>query len=219
MQVYDSVAIKADVELGGSDQLFNLLFAREVQRSYGQEPEDILTLPLLEGTDGTQKMSKSAGNYIGIAEPPEEIYGKTMSIPDRVTERYLRLVSRLPEGEMTRVVAQHPRDAKASLARALVARLHGAAAAERAEQDFNAKFRQRDVGAAEIPEVAADGARDAASFVVEVMRWAPSVSQVRRVADQGGLSVNGEKVRFDHPLRDGDVVKFGKKNFARVRLR
>src|SRR5947209_2948457 len=121
-QAYDSVATHADLEVGGTDQLFNLLFGREVQRAYGQEPQDIAVFPLLEGLDGVQKMSKSLGNYIGVDEAPEQIYGKAMSIPDALTERYLRLVAGLSAAEVGGVLAMGPRDAKAALARRLVER-------------------------------------------------------------------------------------------------
>src|SRR6266702_7961796 len=118
-QAYDSVAIRADVEIGGTDQLFNLLYGREIQKAYGQEPQDVAVFPLLEGLDGTQKMSKSLGNYIGVSEAPEQIYGKTMSIPDSLTEKYLRLVSGLDSRQIAEVLAMKPRDAKAALARQL----------------------------------------------------------------------------------------------------
>ena len=141
-QAYDSVAIHADLEIGGTDQLFNLLFGREIQKAYGQEPQDIAVFPLIEGTDGVQKMSKSLGNYIGINEPPEQIYGKTMSIPDALIEKYVRLVSGFEAKKQDEVLAMKPRDAKAALARQLVKRLHGDAAAARAEADFDSKFRR-----------------------------------------------------------------------------
>src|SRR2546426_1853247 len=144
-QAYDSVAVRADVEIGGTDQLFNLLFGRDIQEAYGQEPQDIAVFPLLEGLDGTQKMSKSLGNYIGVSEAPEQIYGKTMSIPDRLLEKYVRLTSGLPRVEMDEVLALKPRDAKAALARRLVHRLHGEEAAARAEDDFETKVRRREV--------------------------------------------------------------------------
>src|SRR5712691_4762388 len=150
-QAYDSVAIHADVEIGGTDQLFNLLFGREIQKAYGKEPQDIAIFPLLEGTDGSMKMGKSLGNYIGLTEPPEEIYGKTMSIPDTLTEKYLRFVSGLTGQELEAVLAMKPRDAKAALARQLVKRLHGEEAAARAEADFDRKFRRR-----EMPEEVAE---------------------------------------------------------------
>src|SRR5260370_384518 len=144
-QAYDSVAVRADLEIGGTDQLFNLLFGREIQKTYGQEPQDIAVFPLLEGTDGTQKMSKSVGNYIGINEPPEQIYGKTMSIPDTLIEKYLRLISGLDGQRQAEVLGMKPRDAKAALAHQLVKRLHGDEAARRAEEDFNLKFRKREI--------------------------------------------------------------------------
>src|SRR5260370_1376036 len=124
-QAYDSVAIHADVEIGGTDQLFNLLFGREIQKAYGQEPQDIAVFPLLEGTDGSMKMGKSLGNYIGLTEPPQEIYGKTMSIPDTLTAKYLRLVSGLPADGIDRDLALKPRGPRAAFARRLVTRLHG----------------------------------------------------------------------------------------------
>ena len=141
-QAYDSVAVRADVEIGGTDQLFNLLFGREIQKAYGQEPQDIAVFPLLEGLDGSQKMSKSLNNYIGLTEPPEEIYGKTMSIPDSLTEKYLRLVSGLDPAELAKVLAMKPRDAKAALAWQLVKRLHGERRRSNAEADFDVKFRE-----------------------------------------------------------------------------
>src|SRR5207253_7925979 len=144
-QAYDSVAVEADVEIGGTDQLFNLLFGREIQKAYGQEPQDVAVFPLLEGTDGVQKMSKSLGNYIGINEPPEQIYGKTMSIRDELIERYVRLVSGLDPKQQAEVLALGPRDAKAALARQLVDRLHGDEAAKRAEEDFDLKFRRHEI--------------------------------------------------------------------------
>jgi tyrosyl-tRNA synthetase len=216
-QAYDSVAIRADLEIGGTDQLFNLLFGREVQRAYGQEPQDVAVFPLLEGTDGVQKMSKSLGNYIGIAEPAEQIYGKTMSIPDALTERYLRLVSGLDPAGIEAALAAGPRDAKGALARALVERLHGAEAAAAAEEDFRRKFVRRDVAAEDLPEVALAAGATVSEAAVAA-GFAESLSRARKVADQGGVSVNGEKVAFDHGLRDGDLVKFGKRNFVRVRV-
>lgn len=217
-QAYDSVAIRADLEVGGTDQLFNLLFAREIQRAYGQPAQDVAVFPLLEGLDGEIKMSKSINNYIGVAEPPEQIYGKAMSIPDRLTERYLRLVSGLGAGEVEAALSLPPRDAKASLARALVRRLHGPEAERRAEEDFDLKFRRRDAGQAEVPEVRVPAGATVADAAVRA-GFAPSFSQVRKVAEQGGVSVNGEKVGAGAAISDGDLVKFGKRNFVRVRVR
>ena len=203
-QAYDSVAIRADVEIGGTDQLFNLLFGREIQKAYGQEPQDIAVFPLVEGTDGAQKMSKSLNNYIGLTEPPEEIYGKTMKIPDGLIEKYVRLVSGLEQQEQFAVLAMKPRDAKAALARRLVSRLHGDEAAERAEEDFNVKFRRR-----EIPQDREHFDKpfsDLVSFLVAT-GIASSRNDARRLLEQGGVRINGEKVGPDaaNPVK-GDVV-------------
>ena len=217
-QAYDSVAVRADVEIGGTDQLFNLLFGREIQRAYGQPPQDIAVFPLLEGLDGVQKMSKSLGNYIGISEPPEQIYGKAMSIPDALTERYLRLVSGLPGVEVETVLALPARDAKAALARRLVARLHGEEAAAAAEEDFDRKFRRREaVDADTLAEVRVPAGTPVAQAIVAA-GLRPSFSKARELAVQGGVSVNGEKAAFDRVVGDGDVVKAGKKDFFRVRV-
>jgi tyrosyl-tRNA synthetase len=216
-QAYDSVAVKADVELGGTDQLFNLLFGREIQKSYGQEPQDIAVFPLLEGLDGEQKMSKSLGNYIGISEAPEQIYGKAMSIPDRLTEKYVRLISGLDVKQQAKVLAMSPRDAKAALARRLVARLHGEAAALRAEEDFNVKFRKREIPE-EMPEHATDNPGDLIGVLVECT-LAKSRGDARRLVDQGGVRINNEKVGAEATLKEGDVLQAGKRNFVRIRVR
>ena len=197
--------MKADVEIGGTDQLFNLLFGREIQKAYGQEPQDVAVFPLLEGTDGVQKMSKSLGNYIGINEPPEQIYGKTMSIRDELIERYVRLVSGLDPIQQAEVLALGPRDAKAALARQLVDRLHGDEAAKRAEEDFNTKFRKR-----EIPDQKEThtivGPTDLVSLLVAT-GIANSRNEARRLLEQGGVRVNKEKVGLDSPApAPGDVL-------------
>jgi tyrosyl-tRNA synthetase len=217
-QAYDSVAVRADVEVGGTDQLFNLLFGREVQRAYGQEPQDIAVFPLLEGVEGVQKMSKSLDNYIGIAEDPAQIYGKTMSIPDHLTARWLELVSGWGPDQVAAVLALGPRDAKAALASRLVERLHGEAAARAAEEDFAAKFRRRDVPPEDLPEHEPAAPRDLIGTLVE-LGWYPSRSHAKRVVEQGGAGVNGQKVGLDHQLKNGDVLKAGKKNFVRIRVR
>jgi len=216
-QAYDSVAVRADVEIGGTDQLFNLLFGRDIQEAYGQEPQDIAVFPLLEGLDGTQKMSKSLGNYIGVSEAPEQIYGKTMSIPDRLLEKYVRLTSGLGRKERDEVLALKPRDAKAALARRLVLRLHGEEAAASAEGDFETKFRRREVPE-DVPERAAGDLEDLLGALVET-GLARSRGDARRLIDQGGVRVNGEKIGLDWKLRDGDVVQAGKRNFVRIRKR
>jgi tyrosyl-tRNA synthetase len=202
-QAYDSVATNADVEIGGTDQLFNLLFGREIQKAYGQEPQDIAVFPLLEGTDGVQKMGKSLNNYIGLTELPEEIYGKTMSIPDGLIEKYVRLVSGLEPREQDDILAMKPRDAKAALARRLVTRLHGDQAAKHAEEDFNTKFRKREIPA---DREAYDGTpADMVSLLVET-GVASSRNDARRLVEQGGVRINGEKVGLDAIPVKGDVV-------------
>ncbi len=202
-QAYDSVAINADVEIGGSDQLFNLLFGRDIQAAFGQPPQDIAVFPLITGPDG-RRMSKSLGNYIGINEAPEQIYGKTMSIPDSLIADYVRLVSDLDTAQQAAVLALKPRDAKAALARRLVERLHGDGAAARAEEDFNVKFRKR-----EIPqdrEAYQKTVTDTVSFLVDT-GIATSRNDARRLLEQGGVRVNGEKVGLDSPApKTGDVV-------------
>ena len=216
-QAYDSVAVKADLEIGGTDQLFNLLFGREIQKASGQQPQDIAVFPLLEGTDGVHKMSKSLGNYIGINEPPEEIYGKTMSIPDQLIEKYLRLVSGLSPTDVEATLKLKPRDAKAALARRLLMRLHGEEAAARAEADFDRKFRQRD-----LPEFVADrvvsNPEDVVGTLVEV-EFSKTRGDAKRLIDQGGVRVNGEKASAETRLHDGDILQAGKRSFVRIRLR
>jgi tyrosyl-tRNA synthetase len=215
-QAYDSVAVRADVEIGGTDQLFNLLFGRDVQRAYGQQPQDVAVFPLLEGLDGVQKMSKSLGNYVGVAEPPEEIYGKTMSIPDTLTEKYLRLVSGVGREEVERTLALAPRDAKAALARQLVRRLYGEEAAARAEEDFEAKFRHR-----RRPD---DVPTYRTGFPVRVAEGlvragvARSNSEARRLLAQNGVRVNGQTVDDDRPLQPGDIVQVGKRHWLRFEV-
>jgi tyrosyl-tRNA synthetase len=212
-QAYDSVAIHADVEIGGTDQLFNLLFGREIQKAYGQQPQDVAVFPLMEGTDGVQKMSKSLANYIGLTEPPEEIYGKTMSIPDRLTEMYVRFISGLDAKAQEVAMAMKPRDAKATLARQLVNRLHGRDAAERAEEDFNRKFRQR-----ETPEQIEDFA---AAFPIRLVEGlvtsglARSNGEARRLIEQRGVKVDGVVATGDDPLRPNVVVQVGKRRWMR----
>ncbi len=208
-QAYDSVAVDADLEIGGTDQLFNLLYGRDIMRGYGKTPQDVAVFPLLEGLDGVNKMSKSLDNYIGITEPPGEIYGKVMSIPDAMTARYAKLLLQIDQ------VAADPRDAKAEVARGLVDRLHGPAAAAEAEAEWERRFRQRQQPT-EIPEL-----RPSQPNLITVILeagFAKSASEARRLLQQGGVRANGEKAADDRQLSDGDVVSVGKRNFVRVRL-
>jgi tyrosyl-tRNA synthetase len=216
-QAYDSVAIKADVEIGGTDQLFNLLFGREIQKAYGQEPQDIAVFPLLEGTDGVQKMGKSLGNYIGLIEPPEEIYGKTMSIPDTLIEKYVRLVSGIDPQHQAAVLALKPRDAKAALAFQLVRRLQGDEAARRAEEDFDTKFRKREIPQ-DLREIRPSDPEDLSGTLVEA-GLARSRGEANRLIEQGGVYVKGTRMSgLPFRLEDGDVLQVGKRRFVRIRL-
>jgi len=227
VQGYDSVALKADLELGGTDQKFNLLMGREVQKEHGQPPQCILTLPLLEGTDGVNKMSKSLGNTIGITEPPGEIFGKLMSISDELMWRYIELLSfGLPQeiDEEKRAIEQggNPRDVKFAFAQEIVARFHGSDAAQLAATDFTARFTRHEVPE-DLPEVklTAKGAGLALSQVLKQAGLTASTSEALRMIEQGGVKVNGEKVSDKaHQLARGAhvVLQVGKRKFARVTL-
>jgi tyrosyl-tRNA synthetase len=225
VQGYDSVALKADLELGGTDQKFNLLMGREVQKEHGQAPQCILTLPLLEGTDGVNKMSKSLGNYVGISEPPDEIFGKLMSISDELMWRYLELLSFGPEKieAKKRAVEQggNPRDVKFELARDIVERFHGKSAAEAASANFTARFARNETPE-NIPEVNIS-AQDALPLA-QVLKQAgltASVSEAARMIEQGGIKIDGAKVS-DKSLKLARgvtvVLQVGKRKFARVTL-
>jgi tyrosyl-tRNA synthetase len=228
-QAYDSVALHADVELGGTDQTFNLLVGRDLQRATGQEPQVTLTVPLLEGLDGVQKMSKSLGNYIGIDEPPDDIFGKLMSVPDTMMWRYFELLTRLDDAEIATLRAGHPMDAKKRLASMITAQYHGQAAAVAAQDRFARIFQQRQQPeAAEVLHVdsaALDGEdRAGDSSLVRVLVAAgmtPSSSEARRMIRQGAVDVDGERVAdVNARITHGDhLVRVGKRVFKRVVLR
>lgn len=201
VQGYDSVALRADVELGGTDQKFNLLMAREVQRAYGQEPEVIMTTPLLEGLDGVNKMSKSLGNYIGITDSPDDIYGKTMSISDALMWRYYELLTDLTVNEISSLKTKveigeaHPRDVKSALAKRLVADFHSKQAADRAEEEFIRRFRQHEAPSdLETRSISiASGGLKLVDLLVKC-ELAPSKAEARRLISQGGVRINGDRV-------------------------
>jgi len=204
-QAYDSVAVDADLEIGGTDQLFNLLFGRDIMRAYGKTPQDVAVFPLLEGLDGVQKMSKSLGNYIGITEPPAEAYGKVMSIPDPMTARYAKLLLELdPAG-----LPAHPRDAKALVARKLVERLHGPAAAAAAERDFDLRFRQRE-SVEVLRELALKQPTNVISALLE-NGLVGSASEAKRLLSQGGVRINGEKVLQNREIHEDSTIEVGKR--------
>lgn len=231
MQGYDSVALKSDVELGGTDQKFNLLMGRQLQREYGQEEQVILTLPLIEGLDGEQKMSKSLGNYIGIDEEPNDMYGKAMSVPDSLMLKYFELATDLSGEALVSLREQldsgalHPRDAKMRLARTFVRMYHGDAQAEEAERHFKTVFQQQALPEA-IPEVAVREAdlEDGQLWVVKLLTHldlVPSNGEARRMIKQGAVKIDEQKVEavnVDVPVRDGMIVQVGKRKFARVHV-
>jgi tyrosyl-tRNA synthetase len=218
MQGYDSVAIDADVELGGTDQKFNLLLGRDIQRAYGKPEQVILTVPLLTGTDGEKKMSKSLGNYIGVTDAPQEIYGKTLSIPDTSLESwYSLLLGAAPDP------ALGPREAKRALARALVERFWSAEDAVAAEAHFDRVIVGGDAPE-EVDEVSFSPTGDAVHLpALLAAAFGVSSSAARRLIGQGGVRIDGEPVAGDlldlaRAQVDGKVVQFGKRRFARVRL-
>ena len=223
MQGYDSVALKSDLELGGTDQKFNLLVGRALQSEYGQEPQCILTMPLLEGLDGVDKMSKSKGNYIGISEAPNDMYAKLLSISDTLMWRYYTLLSFKSEDEIARLKAEvdsgrNPKDVKVALAKEITARFHSAAAAESAEQDFD--LRSRGGIPDNLPELSITGAPMGIGALLRDASLAPSSSEALRLVDGGGVRIDGCVVS-DRGLKLGAgtyVLQVGKRKFARVTL-
>ncbi len=223
MQGYDSVALESDLELGGTDQKFNLLVGREVQKQYGQEPQCILTMPLLEGLDGVEKMSKSKGNYVGISEKPSEMFGKLMSISDELMWRYYELLSFRSLDEIAQLRrdvdgGRNPRDVKVLLAQEIVARFHSQADAERALEDFNA--RAKGGVPDDIPEVSLQGAPLGIAQLLKQAGLVPSTSEANRNIEQGGVRIDGEAVSDKGAKIDAGtyVVQVGKRRFARVTL-
>jgi len=227
VQGYDSVALGADVELGGTDQKFNLLVGRQLQETHGQEPQIVLTMPLLEGLDGVQKMSKSLGNTIAIDDPPETIFGKLMSVSDALMWRYFELLSFRPLGEidaLRRAVdsGRNPRDVKFELAREIVARFHSAVAAERAQSDFTARFAHGAIPenlVEQVIEIAAASVRLTA--ILKDLGLVASASEASRKIDEGAVRVNQDKVSSHrHELAAGQtyIVSVGKRAYAKIRL-
>lgn len=227
VQGYDSVALRADVELGGTDQKFNLLVGRELQKQEGQEPQCVLTMPLLEGLDGVNKMSKSLGNYIGITEPPREIFGKVMSISDDLMVRYYELLSdvdlahlqQVRDGIAGRTGGLHPMESKKALARELVARFYDAAQACQAEQDFVQQFKKKEIPE-DIPTVALPESEPL--WICRLLTQAGLVSsngEARRLIQQGAVKLEGERVdnpELEVPAAGSLVVQAGKRRFARI---
>jgi len=231
MQGYDSVQLKADIELGGNDQKFNMLVGRDLQREYGQEPQVTITLPILEGLDGKKKMSKSLKNYVGISEPPKEMFGKLMSIPDELMEKYFILATSVPmediqarmegikKGEL------HPREVKKELARTIIAVYHGEAQAREAEAEFEKVFHNREIPQ-EMPEfqLEPETLSEGKIWIVKLLNLtglAESKKEAGRLLSQGAVSLNGEKLAsadLDLAPQDGMVLKVGSRKFIRLRL-
>jgi tyrosyl-tRNA synthetase len=227
MQGYDSVAMKSDVELGGTDQKFNLLVGRELQKDWGQEPQCILTMPLLEGLDGVNKMSKSLGNYVGIDEPANEIFGKLMSVSDELMWRYFELLSFRPMNEIALwrsevAGGRNPRDVKVALAQEIVERFHGKAAAESALSEFEARFRHGEMPE-DMPEVTLSVPAGGLA-IAQALKQAgltSSTTEALRMIEQGGVRLDGERIS-DRALKLAGgatvVAQVGKRKFARIRL-
>ena len=227
IQGYDSVALEADVELGGTDQKFNLLVGRHLQREYGQPPQVVITMPLLEGLDGVNKMSKSLGNYVGITEPPGEMFGKIMSISDDLMFRYYELLSDKSVEEIESLKGDikagklHPKEVKATLAMELVARFHGQTAAKEAKKGFEAQFSRGEVPE-DIPEVSISGVDKI--YLPKILKESgqvKSTSEARRLIKQGAVSMDGTKIKneeIDVPAKGTAVLKIGKRRYLRLNV-
>lgn len=231
MQGYDSVALNSDIELGGTDQKFNLLMGRNLQKEYNKPLQAVLMLPLIEGLDGVQKMSKSLGNYIGIDEEPNQIYGKAMSIPDELMSKYYKLVTDLPHEEVQEMVTGiedqevHPRDAKMKMAYTLVRMYHGEEAAQEAENHFKTVFQKRDLPD-DIPEVeiAQSDLEEGKIWIVKLivaLGLVPSNGEGRRMVKQGAVKINSEKIddgNYEVSVEQDMIVQVGKRKFAKIKL-
>lgn len=226
VQAYDSVMVRADVEIGGTDQLFNLLLGREIQKVHGQEPQIVLTMPLLEGLDGVNKMSKSLGNYIAVNDTPKDVFGKTMSVSDDLMWRYFSLVLCLPDEEIAALKAavasgaRHPRDVKDELGRRIVAKFHGEAAGAEASAEFARVFSQNQLPA-DIPEVVVPAAKIGILNLMVKAGLAPSTSEARRLVQAGAVKIGEDKVadfRLEIEPKDGVVIRSGKRGFAKIKV-
>ncbi len=227
LQAYDSVMVKADVEFGGTDQRFNLLLGRELQSMVGQPPQQVLMTPLLVGTDGQRKMSKSLGNYIGVSDPPAEMFGKTMSIPDDLTLQYFELLSDISSSQLAEYRREmaagtlNPMELKKTLGRDLVTQLHDAADAAEAEAAFVRTVQNKELPD-EIPECSVTfGAAQAGGYdiarIITATGQCDSGGQAKRLIDQGGVSIDGEKLTGKFaPLRSGSILKVGKRNVVKI---
>jgi len=223
-QAMDSVAIESDVELGGTDQKFNLLVGRDIQREHGMDPQVILTMPILVGTDGVEKMSKSYDNYIGISDSPKEIYGRTLSIPDNIIYNYYEVATDVSSEELKEIKSyledetKNPRDLKRQLARALVEMYHSKEAAIQAEQEFDNVFINKGIPE-DIPEYKPDTPSMTIIDLITKVNFAPSKGEARRLIQQGGVSIDGEKISniFQEIVFDSEkILKVGKRKFIKL---
>jgi len=231
MQGYDSVMLKADVELGGTDQKFNMLTGRNLQKTYGQEPQAIITLPILEGTDGVQKMSKSLGNHVGVTDSPKDMFGKIMSIPDEIMIKYFRLATSLSEKEIEVIEeglkggSLHPAKIKRRLAEEIVSQYHGKKAAEDAKEEFDIIFKEKSLPS-DIPEAVLlpELFKDNRIWIVKLLTHvglAETNGEARRLIKQGGVKLNAEIIKsadIDVEIKNGDILQVGKRRFAKLVL-
>jgi tyrosyl-tRNA synthetase len=218
MQGYDSVELKADIELGGTDQTFNLLVSREIQRAYGQDAQIIITMPILEGTDGVNKMSKSLGNYIGVNEPPKEMFGKVMSISDELMWRYYALLLQCGKDKIDEYKKLHPMDMKKQLAKSIVSQYWGEDDAESAKKEFENVFSKR-----QNPEEMNEVKVSSPVGIIELLRATGAVAsngEARRLIQQGGVEIDGNKISDSNlkiEPKNGVVLKIGKRNFFKIK--
>ncbi|MCX5781545.1 MAG: tyrosine--tRNA ligase [Elusimicrobia bacterium] len=217
LQAYDSVAVKADVELGGNDQKFNLLLGREIQRDFGQDPQVVLTMPLLEGTDGVRKMSKSYGNYIALNDTPKDMFGKIMSVSDELMYKYFEL---LTDRDLKEVKAMHPREAKVSLAEEITAKYHGKDAANNAKCEFDNVFCKKQ-NPEDMEECVVEAKEIKLADLLVNSSLAPSKKEARRLIEQGGIKIDGEKILEDKiiVLKKECVIQAGKRKFKKIKIK
>lgn len=224
-QAYDSVVLEADVEVGGTDQTFNILTGRDLQREFGQEPQVALFMPILVGLDGEKKMSKSLGNYVGVSEPPKEMFGKIMSIADNLMPQYFELCTNLLVEEIKEIVAGHPMDAKKRLAWEIVRIYHGPEAADEAKAEFERVFSGREIPA-DMPVIQApkSALKDGKVWIVRLLTiagFAGTNSEARRLVEQGAVTLDGERItdiNAEIPIKDGQVLHVGKLKFGRIAI-
>jgi tyrosyl-tRNA synthetase len=225
MQGWDSVMIHADVELGGTDQTFNNLVGRDLQQSENQAPQIVMIMPILVGTDGAQKMSKSLGNYIGVADPPTEQFGKAMSIPDELMPNWFRMCTSLPENQiaaLTNPAVTHPRTAKETLGKLIVEQYHGPDAANAAAEDFRKRFTEHQVIATDTKTLPASLLKDGKIGILTLIKeagFAPSTSQARQLVEGGGVTYAGQKItdpKLQLEPKEGDILQVGKRKVCKI---